>query len=290
MGVLLVTAGRTPRRGAARALSISAPGIKSVTKIKDKNIIITGAGRGIGAAIARGLASDGALITVADLSKETADATAKDIRDAGGKAISVVVDVRERDQIRRMIHVSVEAHGKLEAIFNNAGIVQVRPFLSITEDDWRVMSDVNGLGVLIAMQEAIETFLRQGDGGRIINTASIGGKLGTDPLAHYCASKFGVVALTQAAARTFGQHGIRINSICPGNVATDMWKKIDEGFRETGLTTKENEAFERFASTAALGRPSVAEDLVGIARFLASSDSDFVTGQSIIVDGGTIFA
>lgn len=261
-----------------------------VTKIKDKNIIITGAGRGIGAAIARGLASDGALITVADLSSETAEATAKDIRDAGGQAIAVTVDVRDRIAIRKMIEASVAAHGNLDVIFNNAGIVQMRPFLKITEDDWRVMNDVNGLGVLIAMQEAIETFLRQGGGGSIINTASIGGRLGTDPLAHYCASKFAVIALTQAAARAFGKDGIRVNSICPGNVATDMWKKIDEGFRETGLTTKENEAFERFASTAALGRPSVAEDLVGIARFLASPDSDFVTGQSVVVDGGTIFA
>lgn len=261
----------------------------TVTKIKDKNIIITGAGRGIGAAIAKGLASDGALITVADLSKDTSEATAKEIRDAGGTAIAFTVDVTQREGVRKMIDASVAAHGKLDVIFNNAGIVQVRPFLDITEDDYRVMSDVNGLGVLIAMQEAIRTFLSQGGGGRIVNTASIGAKLSTDPLAHYCASKFAVVALTQAAARTFGKDGIRVNSICPGNVATDMWKKIDEGFRHTGLTTRENEAFERFASTAALGRPSTAEDLVGIARYLASSDSDFMTGQSIIVDGGTVF-
>lgn len=261
----------------------------TVTKIKDKNIIITGAGRGIGAAIAKGLASDGALITVADLSKDTSEATAKEIRDAGGTAIAFTVDVTQREGVRKMIDASVAAHGKLDVIFNNAGIVQVRPFLDITEDDYRVMSDVNGLGVLIAMQEAIRTFLSQGGGGRIVNTASIGAKLSTDPLAHYCASKFAVVALTQAAARTFGKDGIRVNSICPGNVATDMWKKIDEGFRHTGLTTRENEAFERFASTAALRRPSTAEDLVGIARYLASSDSDFMTGQSIIVDGGTVF-
>ncbi|WP_323038884.1 SDR family NAD(P)-dependent oxidoreductase [Gemmobacter sp.] len=258
--------------------------------LKDHNIIITGAGRGIGAAIARGLAQDGARITVADLSGETAEATAAAIRDAGGQAIAVKVDVTDRAQVRAMIAASVAAHGPLASIFNNAGIVQVKPFLTITEDDWRVMHDVNGLGVLIAMQEVIETFQKQGKGGSIINTASIGGKLGTEPLAHYCASKFGVVALTQAAARTFGRDGIRVNAICPGNVATDMWKKIDEGFRETGLTSRENEAFEKFASTAALGRPSYAEDLVGISRFLASSDSGFVTGQSIVVDGGTIFS
>ncbi|MEN4966773.1 SDR family NAD(P)-dependent oxidoreductase [Brucella intermedia] len=260
-----------------------------MTKIKDKNIIVTGAGRGIGAAISEGLARDGALITVADLSTETAEATAQKIRNAGGKAIAFTVDVCDREGVRKMIDASIEAHGELHAIFNNAGIVQVKPFLEISDQDWRVMHDVNGLGVLIAMQEAITTFIKQGNGGKIINTASIGGRLGTEPLAHYCASKFGVIALTQAAARTFGKHGIRVNSICPGNVATDMWKKIDEGFVESGLTNKHNEAFEKFASTAALGRPSVPEDLVGISRFLSSPDSDFITGQSIVVDGGTIF-
>lgn len=261
----------------------------TMADIRQKSIIITGAGRGIGAAIARGLAADGALITVADLMADAAKDVAQSIRDAGGEAVAVAVDVRHRQSVREMIATTVNQYGRLDVIFNNAGIVQVKPFLSISEEDWQRMLDVNALGVLIAMQEAIAIFLKQGQGGRIVNTASVGGRLGTEPLAHYCASKFAVIALTQAAARSFGKDGIRVNAVCPGNVSTDMWKQIDQGFMREGLSSRENEAFEKFATAAALGRPSVPEDLVGIARFLASSDSDFMTGQSLVVDGGILF-
>jgi meso-butanediol dehydrogenase / (S,S)-butanediol dehydrogenase / diacetyl reductase len=257
--------------------------------IENKSIIVTGAGRGIGAEIARGLAADGARLTVADLSEETAGAVAAEIRQAGGTAIGVAADVRQRESVRAMIDQAVQAHGRLDVIFNNAGVAQTKPFLDITEDDWRFVTDVNALGVLICMQEAIRRMQAQGDGGKIVNTASIAGKQGYEPLAHYSASKFAVVALTQAAARAFGKDHINVNAICPGVVATDMWKVIDGGFREHGLTSRENEAFDTFAGIAVLGRPSTPQDLVGVARFLASSDSDFMTGQSLLVDGGMVF-
>jgi meso-butanediol dehydrogenase / (S,S)-butanediol dehydrogenase / diacetyl reductase len=259
------------------------------TNIENKSIIVTGAGRGIGAEIARGLAADGARLTVADLSEETAGKTAAEIRQAGGTAIGVAVDVRRRESVRVMIGQAVQAHGRLDVIFNNAGVAQTKPFLDITEDDWRFVNDVNALGVLICMQEAIRQMQVQGDGGKIVNTASIAGKQGYEPLAHYSASKFAVVALTQAAARAFGKDRINVNAICPGVVATDMWKVIDGGFREHGLTSRDNEAFDTFAGIAVLGRPSTPQDLVGVARFLASSDSDFMTGQSLLVDGGMVF-
>jgi meso-butanediol dehydrogenase / (S,S)-butanediol dehydrogenase / diacetyl reductase len=259
------------------------------TNIENKSIVITGAGRGIGAEIARGLAADGARLTVADLSEETASKTAAEIRQSGGTAIGVAVDVRQRESVCAMIDQAVQAHGRLDVIFNNAGVAQTKPFLDITEDDWRFVTDVNALGVLICMQEAIRQMQAQGGGGKIINTASIAGKQGYEPLAHYSASKFAVVALTQAAARAFGKDRINVNAICPGVVATDMWKVIDGGFREHGLTSKDNEAFDTFAGIAVLGRPSTPQDLVGVARFLASSDSDFMTGQSLLVDGGMVF-
>ena len=148
--------------------------------------------------------------------------------------------------------------------------------------------DVNGLGVLICMQEAAKQMLKQGGGGSIVNTASIAGKQGYEPLAHYSASKFGVVALTQAGARAFGPHGIRVNAICPGVVATDMWKLIDKGFRDSGLSEGENEAFNSFAQTALLGRASQPDDMAGVATFLASSESAFITGQTLLVDGGIV--
>ncbi|QCO17407.1 glucose 1-dehydrogenase (plasmid) [Azospirillum brasilense] len=258
--------------------------------LKDKSIIVTGAGRGIGATIARALAADGARLVIADRTEDDAKTVAESIRAKGGDAVAVTVDVRDRAAVRRMIDTAVASFGRLDVLFNNAGVAQTKPFLDITEEDWRFVTDVNALGVLIGMQEAIKTFRAQGRGGKIINTASIAGKQGYEPLAHYSASKFAVVALTQAAARAFGKDRITANAICPGVVATEMWKIIDKGFRDTGLTTAEDEAFNQFAAGAVLGRPSAAEDLVGVARFLASSDSDFMTGQSLLVDGGMVFA
>ena len=152
------------------------------------------------------------------------------------------------------------------------------------EDDQNI-----ALGVMIGIQEAARQMMAQGTGGKIINTASIAGKQGYEPLAHYCASKFGVVALTQAAARAFGARQITANCICPGVVATEMWKVIDKGFKDEGLTSRDNEAFETFSAGILLGRPSTADDLVGVARFLASGASDYMTGQSLVVDGGMVF-
>ena len=120
------------------------------------------------------------------------------------------------------------------------------------------------------MQEAAKRMIEQGTGGSIVNTASIAGKQGYEPLAHYSASKFAVVALTQAGARAFAKDKIRVNAICPGVVATDMWKLIDRGFKDSGLTSRDNEAFETFAATALLGRGSRPDDMAGVAMFLAA--------------------
>lgn len=256
--------------------------------LNERSIIVTGAGRGIGEALAQGLAAEGAWVTVADIDGASAENVAAEIRAEGGVAIPATVDVTRRDSVEQMITDAVEEHGKLDVIFNNAGIAQTKSFLSITESDWNEIMDVNALGVLICMQEAIKQMLDQGDGGKIINTASIAGKQGYEPLAHYCASKFAVVALTQAAARAFGGDQITVNAICPGVVNTEMWRIIDRGFMDEGLTERENEAFESFSEGILLGRPSVAQDLVGVACFLASSDSDYMTGQTLIVDGGMI--
>lgn len=252
------------------------------------SIIVTGAGRGIGEAMARGLAASGARLVIADINEASAQAVAQSIRDAKGQAIGVAVDVSQRVSVKALIDKTVAQFGRLDVMFNNAGIAQTRAFLSITEDDWHRVMDINALGVLIGMQEAAKQMIAQGGGGKIINTASIAGKQGYAPLAHYCASKFSVVALTQAGARALGEHQIKVNAICPGVVATDMWKLIDQGFRDEGMTTQENEAFNKFSADILLGRPSRAEDLVGVANFLASPASDYMTGQSLVVDGGMV--
>ncbi|WP_191061508.1 SDR family NAD(P)-dependent oxidoreductase [Geminicoccus harenae] len=258
-------------------------------QLDGKSIVITGGARGIGAEIAKGLAAEGARIVVADLSADSTKSVVDAIKADGGTAIGFGADVRDRGQVQAMIQAAVAEFGRLDVIFNNAGIAQVQPFLKITEDDWHNVMDVNGLGVLIGMQEAIKVFLAQGGGGKVINTASIAGKQGYDPLAHYCASKWAVVALTQAAARAFGKDKINVNAICPGVVGTEMWKVIDRGFQSHGLSQGEDTSFHDMAAQAVLGRPSVATDLVGVAKFLASPDSDFMTGQSLLVDGGMVF-
>lgn len=256
--------------------------------VAGRSIFVTGSGRGIGRSIAMGLAAGGARLAIADIDEESAMATAADIRSAGGQAIGLALDVTDRAATRAAIASTVAEFGRLDAVFNNAGIAHVKPFLDITEDDWHRVMDINGMGVMIGIQEAARQFIDQGGGGKIINTASIAGKQGYEPLAHYSASKFAVVALTQAAARAFGRHRINVNAICPGVVATDMWKLIDKGFKDEGLTARDNEAFETFSADILLGRPSEADDLVGVSQFLASAGSDYVTGQSFVVDGGMV--
>lgn len=257
-------------------------------RLAGQRIVVTGGGRGIGAEMAKAMAAEGGKLVIADLDPALAREMAGTINAAGGSAVPVQVDVRDRSSVAAMIAATVQAFGGLDAIFNNAGIAQVRPFLAITEADWRAVMDVNALGVLICMQEAAKQMIEQGTGGSIVNTASIAGKQGYEPLAHYSASKFAVVALTQAGARAFAKDKIRVNAICPGVVATDMWKLIDRGFKDSGLTARDNEAFETFAATALLGRGSRPDDMAGVALFLAGADSAFMTGQTLLVDGGIV--
>jgi len=248
-------------------------------------IIVTGAARGIGAAIARGLAAAGARVALADRDLDGARAVADEI---GGQAIALSVEVTERTTVRAMIATTVAAFGRLDVVFNNAGIVETRDFLEISESDWRRMLDVNALGCLIGMQEAARRMIEQGGGGKIVNTASIAGRQGSPALAHYSASKFAVVSLTQSGAKALATHGITVNAICPGVVETGMWDIIDRGYQEQGLTEEPGEAFRTLAARAVLGRPSQPADLVGVAAFLASAGSDFMTGQSLVVDGGIV--
>jgi len=256
--------------------------------LHNRSIIVTGAARGIGEAIARALAQQQAQVVVADINAQQAEAVVASIVAAGGQALGVGVDVRERASVRALIAAAVAAYGKLDVMFNNAGVAQARPFLSITEDDWRSVMDVNALGCLIGMQEAIRQMLAQQTPGKIINTASIAGKQGHEPLAHYSASKFAVIGLTQAAARAFGAQQITVNAICPGVVATPMWGAIEEGIATQGRTP--GEVFAQAASAAVLGRASQPQDLAGVSVFLAGPGSDFMTGQALVVDGGMVFA
>ncbi|MBO9101653.1 glucose 1-dehydrogenase [Rhizobium sp. VS19-DR104.2] len=256
--------------------------------LEGRVVIVTGSGRGIGAGIAGDLASKGAKVVIADLVAAAADAVAATIRSEGGDALGVAVDVSDRSSVKELIARTVSHFGRLDVMFNNAGISQTCPFLDVTEDDFNRIMKVNGLGVLIGTQEAAKTMIAQGTGGKIINTASIAGKQGYPLFAHYCASKFAVVAITQAAARALAEHKITVNCFGPGVVATELWQQLDREFMEHGLTSQPDQAINEFSQSILLGRVSVPKDIAGVTTFLASAGSDYITGQTVMVDGGMV--
>jgi meso-butanediol dehydrogenase / (S,S)-butanediol dehydrogenase / diacetyl reductase len=253
--------------------------------VSGKSIIVTGAGRGIGAEIARELARNGARVCVADLNEDAANGVVAEI---GPSAMAVKVDVANRGSVKAMIAATVEAFGRLDVMFNNAGVSQTCQFMDVTEEDWHRLMNVNALGVLIGTQEAARQMKSQGTGGKIINTASIAGKQGYALFAHYCASKFAVVALTQAGARALASDGITVNAFAPGVVRTELWEQLGREFMELGLTQEPDQAINEFSQSILVGRYSKPQDITGVTTFLASTGSDYVTGQTYMVDGGMV--
>jgi meso-butanediol dehydrogenase/(S,S)-butanediol dehydrogenase/diacetyl reductase len=256
--------------------------------VSNKVVIVTGAARGIGAGIASDLAEKGAHVVIADLNADAAQQTASKISSAGGSAIAVAVDVSSRKSVQAMIEETISRFGRLDVMFNNAGISQTCPFLDVAEEDFNRIMKINGLGVLIGTQEAAKQMIAQGHGGKIVNTASIAGKQGYPLFAHYCASKFAVVAITQAAARALAEHKITVNCFAPGVVKTELWEQLDREFMQHGLTEKPEQALNEFSQAILLGRVSSPKDIAGVTTFLASDASDYITGQTVMVDGGMV--
>jgi meso-butanediol dehydrogenase / (S,S)-butanediol dehydrogenase / diacetyl reductase len=254
-------------------------------RLDGSSCIVTGSAIGIGRAIALRLAAEGASVCIADVDDAAAEKTAREI---GRHAFAWHCDVAERSDVQAAIAETVRRFGRLDVMFNNAGIAQAKPFLDVVEADWERIMRVNGLGVMICMQEAAKQMIAQGGGGKIVNTASVAGKQGFALVSHYSASKFAVVALTQAGARELAPHRITVNAICPGIVATELWRKLDQNMVDFGRTERPGQGMEEFSQAILLGRVSTPEDCAGIAAFLASGDSDYMTGQAVQVDGGMI--
>lgn len=257
-------------------------------RVSGKTIVVTGGGSGIGAAFCLGLAAEGGKIGVVDLDSDAATAVAARITEAGGEAIALTANVTDRGQVREALNSAKDWAGSLDVVFNNAGFNKPLPFLDVTEDNWRAIMEVNGLGVLIGIQEAAQIMISQGTGGKLINTSSIAGRQGFPDFAPYCASKFAVNALTQAGARALAQHGITVNSFSPGVVATPLWVTLDKDLMDIGATSRPGESIEAFSADILIGHPAAPEELVGTALYLASSDSDYLTGQTIMIDGGKV--
>ncbi|MEI2266850.1 (S)-acetoin forming diacetyl reductase [Erwinia sp. CGal63] len=256
--------------------------------MKTKVALVTGSGQGIGKAIALRLAKDGFAVAVADFNAQTARQVADEIASAGGKAIAVTVDVSKRDQVIAAVEQARKELGGFDVIVNNAGIAPTTPIEEITAEMVDKVYDINVKGVIWGMQAAIQAFKAEGHGGKIINACSQAGHVGNPELAIYSSSKFAVRGLTQTAARDLAPLGITVNAYCPGIVKTPMWDEIDRQVSEAagkplGYGTAE------FAKRITLGRLSEPEDVSACVSFLAGPDSDYMTGQSLLIDGGMVF-
>ncbi|BCL13196.1 diacetyl reductase [Micromonospora sagamiensis] len=255
--------------------------------IQGKVAIVTGAGRGIGRAIALRLADDGADVAVNDVRAEGAEAVAEEIRARGRRAVAVPADVSDRDTVFGMVAKVADDLGRVDVMVSNAGMAQIKPLTEVTSQDLEPLFRLNVFGVLYCMQAAVAEMQKQGSGGKIINAASIAGHSAFDYLGAYSATKFAVIGITQAAAKELAQFGITVNSYCPGIVGTDMWEAIDQKLSGY-LGLEQGEALKKYAGGIPLGRVETPEDVAAFVSYLAGPDSDYMTGQSVMIDGGLV--
>ena len=250
-----------------------------MNSLKAKSALITGAASGIGRAIALTFAAEGASVAIADRDTTNGQSVAREIEQLGGSSVFVACDVTRADDCRKAVEQTAEAFGKLDLLVNNAGIIARRSVVELEEKDWDRVMDVNVKSVYLMSKHAIPV-MRAGGGGSIINTSSGWGLVGGPDAAVYCASKGAVVLLTKAMAIDFGPDGIRVNCLCPGDTDTNM-------LREEARQLGEAEADVLAASASRpLGRVGTPEDIARAALFLAADHSAYVTGTTLVVDGG----
>ncbi|MDE2745663.1 MAG: glucose 1-dehydrogenase [Chloroflexota bacterium] len=257
-------------------------------ELQGKNAVVTGAGRGIGRAIALQLADAGARVAAADIDPDHADDTSAAIQESGGESLSIHADVGDLAAINRMILEARDAFGRIDVIVNNAGVTRFLDIMDVEEADWDRIHRVNAKGVFFCMQRAAREMIDQGDGGRIINIASIAGKgyAGTSNAA-YAASKGAVISMTMIAAHQLGKHNINVNAICPGVTMTDLSiTNMHQRAERTGVSIDEMRAARD--RRIPIGRANEPEDIADMARFLAGPGARNITGQTLNVDGGLI--
>jgi NAD(P)-dependent dehydrogenase (short-subunit alcohol dehydrogenase family) len=246
-----------------------------------KVALVTGGASGIGAGIARVLAASGAQVVIADLDGAAAAAAAGEL--PGTRAgLGVRLDVTDRDSTAAAVTRIEQDIGTVDVLVNNAGISSVAPFLDISDWDWDRLIGVNLRGVLVVTQRVLPPMLRRRS-GRIINISSMAGKEGLPNLAHYCATKFGVIGLTQSLAKEVAAHNVTVNAVCPGVVRTPLWDDPDTGI----LRQLDGEnGWQAFLSGIPLGRPQSAEDIGHACAYLASDAAANITGEALNVSGG----
>lgn len=256
-------------------------------QLVDKVALITGATRGIGLSIARRYAREGACVVVVGRDQVQCDAVAASICTDGGQAFGIAADVSDISCLQSLVDKVVSVAGGLDILVNNAGMVEIEPLDQITERSWDTMWNTNVKGLVFLTQAAARRMIGQGRGGRIINIASESGRRGERFCLSYGASKAAVIHITQSAAYELAPYGITVNGIAPGVIDTEMWEKVDRQLAvHHGRAPGES---RRMAEAAVpLGRFGRPQDIDGAAVFLASTDSAYITAQTLNVDGGNV--
>lgn len=247
--------------------------------VKDRVVLVTGSGQGIGRELARQFAAAGAIAVVADLNLANSESVAKEIADAGGRSLALSVDVSRKESVDSMVAAVEKEFGRVDALVNNASIFSTlvkRPFDEIPATEWQKVMDVNVNGVFFCAA-AVAPGMRNREFGRIINISSASVHRGTKNYLHYVTSKSALIGMTNSLARELGPHGVTANCIRPGTVATEVAERV------ASLTT---EIRQRNIDLQCIPRTIVPSDLVGITMFLATPAASFITGQTIACDGG----
>jgi meso-butanediol dehydrogenase / (S,S)-butanediol dehydrogenase / diacetyl reductase len=260
-----------------------------VPRFAGKTVVITGASRGIGAALAKRFTREGASV-VASANEPACEQVAADIVEAGGKAVAFVADVTKKGDVVALYDLAERTFGEIDISIQNAGIITIARIEAMTETEWDKVMEVNTKGVFLCCQEAIARIRKHKRGGRLINTASGQARQGFIYTAHYAASKFGVVGITQSLAKEVAMEGITVNAFCPGIIDTDMWAYNDEAWGKLLGDYKPGELMAEWVRGIPMGRAGTGEDVAGLVTFLASDDAAYITGQTVNVDGGLIMS
>jgi len=242
-------------------------------RLEGKVAVITGAGRGIGAAIARRFAAEGASVVLNSLS-DSATKVSKEIIASGGKAMFVQGDVSKAADVARVIDAAVASFGRLDILINNAGITRDGLLMRMSEEDWDAVMDTNLKSIYLCCRAALRPMLKSRGGGRIISLSSVIGLSGNAGQANYAASKAGIIGFTKSLAKELASRQVTVNAIAPGFIVTDMTSGMSEEAKQTLL------------KRIPLGTLGSAEDVAAIAAFLASDEAKYITGQTLTVDGG----
>ncbi|CAI8948822.1 L-iditol 2-dehydrogenase [Pseudomonas brassicacearum] len=251
-------------------------------RLEGKSALVTGAARGIGRTFAQAYIYEGATVAIADIDLERAQATAAEL---GDSAYAVKMDVTDQASIDQAIEAVVAQVGKLDILINNAALFDLAPIVEITRQSYERLFSINVAGTLFTLQAAARQMIRQGHGGRIINMASQAGRRGEALVGVYCATKAAVISLTQSAGLDLIKHRINVNAIAPGVVDGEHWDGVDALFaRHENLPLGEKK--RQVGQQVPYGRMGIAEDLTGMAIFLASAESEYVVAQTYNVDGG----